>query len=102
MLSVVEPERSARRLVEEAVRELRATGGAIVDGSDRPVATAGTWPVPPVVRLPIPGGSRRVGTLLVGPRVDGRPHDPRSIAELEDVAALVAAAVRLGPPAEPD
>ena len=94
ILSVVEPYRAAERLVGEAVRELAATGGAVVDADDRPMATAGEWPVPPVVRLAIAAGGSRPGEILVGARLDGRPHDPRSIAELQEVATLVAAAVR--------
>jgi hypothetical protein len=95
LLSVIEPARAAQRLATEAVGELAATGAAVVDADDRPVATAGQWPVLPLVRLPIPGGPRGLAALLVGPRLDGRPHDPRSVAELEEVAALVATALRL-------
>jgi hypothetical protein len=94
VLSIIEPARAAERLAAEAVRELDATGGAVVDVDDRPVATAGQWPVPAVVRLAIPGGMRRLASVLVGPRPDGRPHDPRSIAELEELTGLVGAAVR--------
>ena len=36
---------------------------------------------------------RLSGEILIGARFDGRPHDPRSIAELQEVATLVAAAV---------
>jgi hypothetical protein len=86
---------AAERLASEAVRELAATGGAVVDVHDQPTAIAGAWPVPPVVRMPIPGGRGSLKWVLVGPRVDGQPHDPRSIAQLEEVAALVAAAARL-------
>jgi hypothetical protein len=34
--------------------------------------------------------------ILVGPRIDGRQHDPRTIAHLEETAGLVATAVGLG------
>jgi hypothetical protein len=95
ILSLVEPQRAAERLVVEAVRELDATGGAIIDSEDRPTATAGEWPVPPVVRLAIPTSGSRPVEIMIGPRLDGRPHDPRSIAELQEVATLVAAAVRV-------
>jgi hypothetical protein len=93
-LSVVEPRRAAERLATEAVRELAATGGAVIDVDGRPTASAGEWPIPPVVRLPIPGGSGPLAAVLVGPRLDGRPHDPSGIAELEEVATLVAAAAK--------
>ena len=92
ILVVLEPKRAADRLVREAVRELEATGGAVVDAADQPIATAGSWPTAAVVRLPITGrGPLRA--ILVGPRVDGRPHDPLTVAQLEDVAGLVASAV---------
>lgn len=95
ILGVLEPARAAERLVAEAVRELEATGGALVDAADNATATTGVWPVPTVVRLPIPGGSGGFHAILVGPRVDGRPHDPRTIANLEATAGLVAKAVSL-------
>jgi len=94
VLDVLDPLRAADRLVREAVRELQATGGAVVDGAGQAVATAGSWPVAAVVRMPI----ARHGTLravLVGPRVDGRPHDPLTLAQLEDMAVLVASALDL-------
>jgi len=94
VLDVLDPPRAADRLVREAVRELQATGGAVVDDAGQAVATAGSWPVAAVVRMPI----ARHGTLravLVGPRVDGRPHDPLTVAQLEDMAVLVASALDL-------
>jgi hypothetical protein len=98
VLGVLEPARAAERLVTESVRELEATGGAVVDAAGDPIATAGEWPVPSVVRLPIPGGSGALRALLLGPRVDGRPHDPRTLSILEETAGLVANAVRLTQP----
>jgi hypothetical protein len=97
VLGVIDADRAATRLATEAVRELEATGGAVLDAGDRPVATAGTWPVPELVRLPISGAERKLTVVVVGPRLDGRPHDPRAVAHLGDVAALVGAAVRPGP-----
>jgi hypothetical protein len=94
LLSIIEPQRAADRLASEAMRELAASGAAVVDDGDRPVASAGEWPIQPVVRLAIPGGGDRLAAIVVGPRVDGRSHDPRWIAELQEVATLVAAAVR--------
>jgi hypothetical protein len=95
VLSLLDPVRAADRLATEAMRELAATGVAVVDADDRPTATAGERPLRSVVRLAIPGGGDRLAAIVVGPRIDGRPHDPRSIAELRDVAALVAAATSL-------
>jgi hypothetical protein len=101
ILGVLEPTHAADRLVREAVHELQATGGAVVDEADRPIASAGAWPVPAAVRMPITGG-QGLRAILVGPRVDGRPHDPRTIAHLEDTAGLVASALRLAPPVDPE
>jgi hypothetical protein len=96
VLTITDPSRAARRLVAEAVRELDATGGAVLDGEGTVVASAGSWPVGPVIRLAVSDGRRAVGTLVLGPRVDGRIHDPRIVARLEEVTALVADAVRIG------
>ncbi|MDP9467238.1 MAG: hypothetical protein M3P32_00640 [Chloroflexota bacterium] len=98
LLSLVDPGQAGERLAREAVQELRATGGAVVDANDRPAATSGDWPQPTAVRIPIPGGDRGLAALLVGARRDGRPHDPRSIAELAEVATLVGNAARLKGP----
>jgi hypothetical protein len=98
VLGVLDPTRAAQRLVSEAVRELEASGGAVVDRDERTLATAGTWPAPSTIRLPIPGGSGHLAALLVGPRTDGRPHDPRVIARLEETAGLAGRAVGLTQP----
>jgi transposase len=100
ILGVLEPKRAAEKLVHEAVRELQATGGAVVDADDAPVATAGTWPVAAVVRMPI-AGHGPLRAILLGPRIDGRLHDPLTLARLEDVAELVVSAVDLARPSGP-
>ncbi len=92
VLGVLEPKRAAQKLILEAVRELQATGGAVVDADDAPVATAGTWPVAAIVRLPI-AGHGPLRAILLGPRIDGRLHDPLTLARLEEVAALAASAL---------
>jgi hypothetical protein len=94
VLGVVDADRAAKRLAAEAIRELRASGAAVLDASDKLVATAGVWPVEPAFRLAIPGGNWRLATIIVGQRLDGRPHDAPSVTQLEEVAALVGAAVR--------
>ena len=99
VLGVLDPALAADRLAREAVRELGATGGAVVDADDVPVATAGTWPVAAVIRMPI-SGHGRLRAILIGPRLDGRPHDPRTVAQLEDTAGLVGLALRLGLPVD--
>jgi len=98
VLSVLEPTRAAQRLAAEAVAELQALAGAVVDADGRPTASAGTWPVQPVIRMSILGGRQSMAMLVVGPRADGRRHDPTAVADLQEVVALVAAAVRLHGP----
>jgi hypothetical protein len=100
VLGVIDPGRAADRLVREAVRELQATGGAVVDAEGRPLATAVTWPVTAIVRMPI-AGHGPLRAILIGPRVDGRLHDPLTVARLEEVATLVASAIDLTRPAQP-
>ena len=92
-LSLVDAARAARRLALEASRELDARGCAVVDEDDRPTATAGEWPLPPIVRLAIPGGRGSLKTILVGPRRDGRPHDSRALDQLQELAQTVVEAV---------
>jgi hypothetical protein len=95
VLGLLDPVRAAQRLAAEAVRELEAIGAAVVDQNDVPTATAGEWPVPAVVRVAIPGGHGPLEAILVGPRRDREPPDPSAIADLEEVARLVATAVWL-------
>jgi hypothetical protein len=92
ILSAIDPNRAAGRLVGEAVRELPAVGGAVLAADGSVAATAGLWPVEPLVRMTIPGGGGPMRLLAIGPRPDGELHDPRNLAALEDVAALAAAA----------
>jgi hypothetical protein len=106
VLAVIDPARVAERLASEAVRELAATGAAVVDGSGEILATAGDWPVAPAVEVLIPGpdspavgrpGARRLRAILVGPQARGGRHDPAAIAELREFAQLAAEAIRPGP-----
>jgi hypothetical protein len=93
-LNLTDPERAPLRLVEEAVDELDAIGGAVVDASNRVLAQSGVWPVEAVARVPFPHGPEGSAWIVIGPRIDGRPHDQRSLAMLADVARLTAAAIR--------
>lgn len=95
LLAMLEPGRAAASLVQMAVDELTAIGGGVLDASGQPVVIAGAWPVPATVRLAFPGD---VGleALVLGPRRDGRSHDPRAIRDLEELLALASAALRVG------
>jgi hypothetical protein len=94
LLSATDPVRAAQRLVRSAVEELDAIGGAVSDADGRPVATAGAWPAEPALRIAIPSEDPRIADLVVGPRRDGRPFEPGTVAALEDLATLVGAALR--------
>jgi hypothetical protein len=96
VLSVLQPRRAAQRLATEAAAELDAIGAAVLDADGLPTASAGRWPAEPTVRLPIAGGGHGLATLVIGPRVDGQLHNPRAVAELEDMVGLVAAALTIG------
>jgi hypothetical protein len=91
-LALIDPERASRRLVDEAVRELGAVGGAVLDAKGGVVASSGMWPVEATVRLPLSPG-KTVASLAIGPRPDGREHDPRHVEALRNVAGLAGAAM---------
>jgi hypothetical protein len=95
-LALSEPEPAARRLAAEAASELDSVGLAVVDQDGATIATAGIWPQPIVMRLPVGRGDSAIGTLLVGPRRDGRPYDAREVEELADLAILVGRAATRG------
>ena len=91
-VALSEPEAAADRLAIEAPAELDPVGLAVVDRDGRIVATAGVWPQPVMIRLPVGRGQASIGTLLVGPRRDGRQFDAREVEELADLAILVGTA----------
>ena len=95
-LALSDPARASRRLLDEAIRELDAVGGAILDRKGGVVASSGTWPSEPEARIDIPDG-RRTGpgpaVLVIGPRANGRPHDSRRLEALAEVVALAGAAM---------
>jgi hypothetical protein len=95
-LRLTDPVRAAERLATESRSELDAAGVAVVDGAGMTLATAGAWPQPVSIRLPIGRGKGSIGTLLVGPRVDGRPHDAPEVEALANLANLVALAIARG------
>jgi hypothetical protein len=103
VLGVLAPERAARRLAEDAVADLGAAGAEVrVDrGSGDPVVVAaGAWSDgAEVLELPIESEGRRVGSLRVAARPDGRPYDDETIAAARETVALVGEA--LGPRVRP-
>jgi hypothetical protein len=99
VLGLVDPEMAAQRLIDEAVAELGAIGGAVLSANGAATAMAGVWPQVRVDQLPIPGGAGGLAAIAIGPRLDGRPHEPAQLDELERVAGMVARATRIAPPA---
>ena len=95
-LELAEPDLAARRLASEAAAELDPVGLAVVDRDGGTLATAGIWPQPVAMRLPVGRGDATIGTLLVGPRRDGQPYDAREVEDLADIAILVGRAATRG------
>jgi len=95
-LALSRPDLAARRLAAEAAKELDPVGLAIVDGEGATMATAGHWPQPVMMRLPVGRGETSIGTLLVGPRRDGQSYDAREVEELAALAILVGTAAAGG------
>lgn len=94
VLAVIDPVRAAETLAREAVSELDAIGAAVVDGSGRVLASAGTWPLPPDVpwtRVPL-ADEGPIRAILVAPARGGRDHAARDLAALEEVGRLTASA----------
>jgi hypothetical protein len=89
VLEVIDPTSAAQRLCREAVRELEAEGGAVLDPGGSEVATAGNWPVPAIVRI----GLAHDLILAVGPRRDGEPHEAAAITDLGEIMDLLSRAM---------
>ena len=91
-LDLIDPDQARDRLVREVVRELGATGGAIVterDGVRVPSHVTGDWSSSAVVlKLAIPNDPLDEHLELTT-RPDGRGYADREVASLEDVLILV-------------
>ena len=96
---LVDPSRAAGRLADEALAETRATGVAVTDASGTVLASAGKWPVEVSAHVVLSGAGAAIGAILVGDRVDGRPHAAQVMAALAEVASLVDLTARGGIPA---
>jgi hypothetical protein len=98
LLGLLDPEAAARRLVDEATRELRASEGWVELATDdevtRPAAADGPDGIaaghgPAVVSVEIPGRGGTLGRLALGARLDGTRYRPEEIRALGELAGLV-------------
>jgi hypothetical protein len=103
LLGLLDPEAAARRLVDEATRELRASAGwvefteagtALSSAEDG--GGSAPAPCPPVVSVEIPGRHGTLGRVVLGPRLDGTPCRAAEVAALVEVARLVGRALDVG------
>jgi hypothetical protein len=94
VLSLVDPQLAAARLIREAVDELGADGGAVLGADGSVTATAGRWPGVVAERLAIDGGAGGLATVVLAPRTDGAPFPASELTELRRVAGLAARAAR--------
>ena len=98
LLSLTDPRFAARRLVTEAVRELGAAGGAILNARGGVTASAGRWPLEPALRVSLPGAHPSTTELALGARTDGQPFRAEALQALEELAPLAARAMTGAPP----
>jgi hypothetical protein len=99
LLSMLDADSAAARLAREVVGELRSTGAAVLSGTGTVTAALGAWQVDDATRIAIPGGGGPISTVIAGPRTDGAPHDPARLAEMTELAGLVARLTRVATPA---
>ena len=102
-LDVLAPTPAAQRLAREAIAETGAVAAAVIGADGTIAASAGTWPAEPSITVPVNAGSAPLTAVLLGPRRDGRPHRPQTVAALGEVAtmaALASAAIPIAVPAE--
>jgi hypothetical protein len=97
-LEMTDPERLTRRLLEKAALDMGSDSGALYlvqNGQNRLVHTVGVWRGRVMAMLPLEVDGDRLGTLMLGPRLDRRPYDRQDFHSLQGVARQVARAMRL-------
>ena len=92
LLELVEPVRAAERLAREAMADTSATGVAVTNKAGDVVASVGIWPADPADTVAITIGAP-FASVVLGPRRDGRRHDPTRLVVLAEVGALAIAAL---------
>lgn len=96
LLELVDPVPAAARLAREALADMQAIGVAVTDRAGTPVGIAGTWPTGQLTAVRIGDETAPLVEVLLGPRRDGRPHDPAGLAAVADVGTIAVATLRPG------
>lgn len=89
-LAVLDPVETARHLLDQAVRELGATGGLVELRTPRGDLTVDTGTMPdgdPAVVVE-PGSNAVIRRLALGPRQHGAPYRPRDVEALTELVEL--------------
>jgi hypothetical protein len=95
-LGVLDPQRTSRRLLEEAVKAFGAKGGAVWLGDvPQPTHTAGHWDGRAILRAPLETPWSKLGVLILNERNRGG-YSAQDQAILQEYVAAVALA--LSPP----
>jgi len=106
---MTDPMSLSRGLLEKAIRDLDAQGGAVRlanNGDLRTVCQAGNWRGAAQISIPLVAQGERIGMLQLGPRKGGRPYEPLDFEALvevtHDVARAIANALHSGNPRTTD
>ena len=95
-LEMGDPQQITRRLLEEAVRGLRAQSGAVslrIAGQLRTIHTVGRWQGEARMAVPLEWDGQRFGLVLLGPRMGAEPYTLQEGELLARVAGPVARAI---------
>jgi hypothetical protein len=93
-----DPDLLLRRFLAEAVGSLGAEGGAVTrveNGGVQTVCQHGTWRGAPLIGVPLAANGQTFGTVLLGPRRNGRRYRVFEAESLAQVAGRVAQAMAI-------
>jgi hypothetical protein len=93
-----DPQRLARRLLDESAAALGAVSGALkvkVDGQGEVLHTFGPWRGEAVASIPLLAGQQHYGLLQLGPRLDRSGYSSAEIQAVQKTAQQVAEAMHL-------
>lgn len=92
LLDLVDPTAAASRLAREVVAETGARGVAVTDRQGTLLGTAGDWPLSDATEVVV-GQPSPFGSVLVGPRADGRPASESLLSAVAEIAAFAGRAL---------